>query len=347
MLTVGIDPHKKTHTAVLVDDRGHKVGHALKVTDSPDAAIKVITWVGKHAQGQPVRFAIEDGRGLARRLANTLVTAGQEVWWVPVRLMAEKRGKNRRRGKSDPIDAEAAAKAAIDPDNARFLSAHRIDEIGRDLRYLVDDRRENVTQRTVLINRLRWRLHEYDPSLDPASLTTLQAPRQLIDALTGQPASVLRDTLIRGCEDLLRLTARINELTRDITTRVSELAPTLLARHGVGAIVAATIIGELGDPTRVRNGAALARLAGIAPIPASSSDNNHQRLDRSGNRVINAAIHTVALTQAKSYDKAQTLIAKHRHTKGIKGALRILKRHLTDAIYRDLITDFAPTPSTT
>jgi transposase len=346
MLTVGIDPHKKTHTAVLVDERGHRVGHALKVADSPEAAAKLITWVAKYASGRSVRFAIEDGRGLARRLANTLVTVGQEVWWVPVRLMAEKRRKNGRRGKSDPIDAEAAAKAAMDPDNARYLSPHRVDEIGRDLRYLVDDRRENVTGRTALINRLRWRLHEYDPSLDPASLITVKAPRQLIDTLSSQPASVLRDALIRGCEDLLRMTGRINELTRDITIRVTDMAPTLLARHGVGPIVAATIIGELGDPARVRNGAALARLAGLAPIPVWTSNNQRHRLDRAGNRMINAAVHTVALAQARGYAKAKKLITKNRDAKGFKGAMRILKRHLADAIYHDLMIDFGPTTST-
>jgi transposase len=149
---------------------------------------------------------------------------------------------------------------------------------------------------------------------------------------------VLRDILAGMCGDLEKLTGRINQLTAQITQRITELCPTLLARPGVGPITAATILGELGDPTRVRSCAAFARLAGTAPIPIWTSDRERRRLDPGGNRKINSAIHMVARTQARSHPDAQQLLAKHR-TRGKKHALRVLKRHLTDAIWRDINTD--------
>lgn len=333
MVTVGIDPHKKTHTAVMVDQTGRQLGHAVVVTDGPDAVDKLITWARRHAAGRLGRFAIEDGRGLAARLATALVVAGYEVVWVPVRLVVGARRAGARRGKSDPIDALAAARAALNPDNAGYLAGHRLDEIGREIGYLVDDRRDKTTERTRKINTLRWRLHHYDPALAPTTLTSLAAPRQLAAALADRPASALRDVLLRCCADLERLTSQINTLTHDIAARITQICPTLLARPGVGPITAATILAELGDPTRVRNAAAFARLAGIAPIPVWTGNHERHRLDRGGNRRINHAIHTIALTQARSHRPAQKLITKH-HKKGTKHAMRVLKRHLTDAIWQ-------------
>jgi transposase len=343
MVTVGIDPHKKTHTATVLDESGRRLGGELTVKDEPDAVARLIAWSVKHAAGRGVEFAIEDGRGLGRRLATGLVVAGYGVVWVPVRLMVAERSHCTKRGKSDPIDSWAVARAAQNPDNADYLSPHRVDEIGRVLAYLVDERRDRVAERTRLTNSLRWRLHELGAGLAPGTLKTLKAPSELAETLAARPdegtAHVLRELLIRTCEDLVRLTERINELDRDITTRVQALVPTLLARHGVGPIVAATIVGELGDPARVRGSAAFARLNGTAPIPVWTSDNPRHRLDRGGNRRLNNAIHTVARAQARSHPPAQALITKHQEEKGAKGALRVLKRHLSDILWRDLMTD--------
>lgn len=127
---------------------------------------------------------------------------------------------------------------------------------------------------------------------------------------------------------------------------MTDLCPRLLAIGGVGPITAATILAELGDPTRIRSSAAFARLAGVAPIPVWSSDNPRYRLDRGGNRRLNAAVHTVALTQARTDPRAQALIAKHQPSKGKRGALRVLKRHLADVVYRALQTDMKALTST-
>lgn len=339
MVTVGIDPHKKSHTAVIVDGTGRRLGPALTVTDDADAVVKLRTWVRKNAPGQSLLWAIEDGRGLARRLATALVTTGESVVWVPVRLMVEARKHTAGRGKSDPLDALAVAKAASSPDNARYLAPHTGTEPGTDLAPLVDYRAELVTQRTQLISRIRWRLHELAAGLDPASLTTRSAGARLAEQLHTYPAGTLREVLLANCDDLERLTTKINEIGRDLATRTRDLCPTLLTIPGVGPTVAATIIAELGHPGRVRNAAALARLAGTAPIDAATSGISRQRLDRGGNRRLNTAIHTVALTQARRHEPARAIITRHQDQKGRRGAMRILKRHLTDVIYRSLTTD--------
>jgi transposase len=342
MVTVGIDPHKQTHTAVVIDDTGRRLGQALTVPDDPASVAKLLSWAGKHAAGAAVTWAIEDGRGLARRLASALVAAGQSVVWVPVRLMVAERHHTGPRGKSDPLDALAVAKAAANPDNARFLAAHRADEPGAELAPLVDERDALVAERTWLINTMRWQLHQLGSGLEPASLTTLKAPRELAERLRTFPDSPLRRVLLRSCDRLERLTGDINELTRELGEHTQRVCPHLLAVPGVGPVVAATILAELGDPARVRNGAALARLAGTAPIPVWSSDTQRHRLDRGGNRRLNRAIHTIARTQARSHPDAQALITKHQDKKGKRGAMRVLKRHLTNAVHRELRHDFPP-----
>lgn len=342
MVTVGIDPHKQTHTAVIIDEAGRRLGKALTVPDDPAAIATLLAWAAQHAAGQAVSWAIEDGRGLARRLADALVAAGQSVVWVPVRLMVAERHHTGPRGKSDPLDALAVAKAAANPDNADYLAWHRLDEPGAELAPLVDEREDLVAERTRLINSMRWRLHHLAPGLEPASLITLKAPRELATRLATFADTPLRQTLLRNCERLEQLTRDINALTRELSEHARRICPNLLAICGVGPIVAATILAELGDPTRIRNAAALARLAGTAPIPVWSSNTQRHRLDRGGNRRLNKAIHAVARTQSRSHPPAQALISKHQDKKGTRGAMRVLKRHLTDVIHRALRRDLTP-----
>jgi transposase len=340
MVTVGLDPHKHTHTVGAIGAAGAQLGRHLTVSDEASAVAKLLAWKDKITPaGEPVIWAIEDGRGLARRLATGLLLAGQQVVWVPVRLMVAERRHGTRRGKSDPIDALAVARAAANPDNARYLAPASISEIGRDLAHLVNARRDRVAARTRMINTLRWQLHELAGNLEPADLTTLRAPRLLATGLAELPPSVLRDLAINTCGDLAQLTTRINQLTTTITAQVSDLCPHLLAIPGVGPITAATILAETGDPTRIRRATAFARLNATAPIPVWTSNTERHRLDRGGNRRLNAAIHTVALTQARSYPPAQAIITKHQQNKGKRGAMRILKRHLSDVIYHALQTD--------
>ena len=343
-VVVGIDPHKKTHTAVAVEAvTGAQIGRGVTVKDDPDAVAKLLAWAQKIAGGRCVGWAIEDGRGLASRLAVGLVVAGQQAVWVPVRLVVAARRGGARKGKSDPIDALAAARAALNGDNVGYLAPATAEEVGRDVGHLVAARRDALAERTRLINKLRWNLHHLAAGLNErcGDLTTLKAPRLLAERLAQLDPSVLRDLLQQACGDLERLTRRIKDHQAALTTRIAELCPSLLAIPGVGPITAATILGELGDPARIRSSAAFARLAGTAPIPVWSSNKPRHRLDRGGNRRLNTALHTIALTQARTDPRARALIAKHQPSKGNRGAMRVLKRHLADVVYRALQTDIA------
>src|ERR1700759_5205983 len=162
MVVVGADVHKFSHTVVGVDDVGRKLGEkTVKATTAGHA--EAVMWA-RERFGNEVVWAIEDCRHLSARLERDLLSAGQKVVRVPPKLMAQTRASARTRGKSDPIDALAVARACLrEPD----LPVATHDEVSRELKLLVDRREDLVAQRTSTINRLLWRVHELDPERAP------------------------------------------------------------------------------------------------------------------------------------------------------------------------------------
>ena len=144
----------------------------------------------------------------------------------------------------------------------------------------------------------------------------------------------------RLVEYLQVMTLEINALTAEITERVTAVAPSLLAIVGCGPLTAAKILGETAQVRRFRSKDAFARLNGTAPIPVWSSNKQRHRLSRTGNRQLNAALHRIAMTQARMHPPAQELLGR-RKAGGDGGmeALRILKRRLSDVVYRAMLTD--------
>ena len=167
MVVVGADVHKRTHTFVAVDEVGRKLGEKVVVATSAGHG-EAVMWA-RERFGVEVVWAIEDCRHLSTRLERDLLTADQKVVRVPAKLMAQVRASARTRGKSDPIDALAVARAFLrEPDLP--VAAH--DEVSGELKLLVDRREVLVARRTAMINRLGWRVYELDPEqgLQPASL---------------------------------------------------------------------------------------------------------------------------------------------------------------------------------
>src|SRR5436190_7611600 len=162
MVIVGIDAHKRTHTAVAIDGAGCKLGEKRTTSTTTEANLELLRWADGF--GTERRFAVEDCRHLSRRLEADLLAAGEELLRVPPKLMAHARDAARTYGKSDPIDALAVARAAL---REPGLPGARLDGPSRELRLLVDHREDLVRDRTAHINRLRWHLHELDPSWDP------------------------------------------------------------------------------------------------------------------------------------------------------------------------------------
>lgn len=156
------------------------------------------------------------------------------------------------------------------------------------------------------------------------------------------PASVRRDIATDQVADITRLGEQIRQLERHLAALVTPIAPILLAIVGISTVTAAKIIGEVAGITRFPTPAKFAMHNGTAPIPVWSSNTPQYRLNRGGNRQLNACLHRIAITQLAHHQPARTYRdhwrTQHPHATG-KAALRALKRQLSDVVYRALITD--------
>ena len=334
MVIVGIDAHKRSHTLVSVDETGCELGPKT-VTATSDGHLEALEW----ARRWPERtFVVEDCRHVTRQLESDLLRAGEAVLRVPTRLMADARRGGRQRGKSDPIDALAVARAALrEPD----LPVARLDGEARQLRLLTDHRDDLVAERTRIQSRLRWHLHELFPDLEiPArSLRRQHILASLEDRLQG-----IEGTLAEICREMLlrcrELTLRANELERQIGAIVRVLAPSLLEVPGCGVLSAAKIVGEVAGAHRFRSRAAFASWNGTAPLPVWSGNTTRHRLNRGGNRQVNAALHRIAVTQCHGDGAGHAYAARRIAAGNTKTeALRLLRRSISDEVYRRLLTD--------
>jgi transposase len=337
MVVVGVDAHKRTHTLVAVDEAGRKLGERT-VAATPDGHLDAVTWAGRWPEHV---FALEDCRHLTRRFERDLLVAGEPAVRVPTRLMAETRHGGRDRGKSDPIDALAVARAALrEPD----LPVVQLDGEARELRLLVDHRDDLVKERTQVQSRLRWHLHELFPGLEiaPKALRRSHVMTEVegrLEGVSGTVARIARELLVR-CREL---TVRANELEREITLLVRRLAPSLLTLPGCGVLSAATIVGESAGATRFRSRAAYARWNGTAPVPAWSGkpepSPSDARWQPPGQR--RPASHRIAITQLRGVGTIGREYVEHRMSKGDTKteALRMLRRRLSDEVFRRLLVD--------
>ena len=344
MVTFGIDAHKRTHTVVAVDEVGRQLGVKTTAGTTSEDHLELVRWAaqfdGEH------RWAVEDCRHLSRRLEADLLRIGEVIVRVPPKLMAHARDTARTYGKSDPIDALAIARAALaNPD----LPVARLDGPTRELRLLVDHREDLVAERTRCINRLRWHLHELDPTWDPPArklvrLKHLDAVAERLVTLEGPVARIAAEIVAHARQ----LTVRETELEREITAIVRQLAPALLALVGVGALTAAKIVAETADVTRFKSKDAYTRHNGTAPLPVWSGNRERHRLSRTGNRQLNAAIHRIAITQMRCHPDARAYLERRLANGNTKTeALRALKRRLSDVVYRQLLADAQTTAPAT
>ncbi len=289
--------------------------------------------------GLELIWGIEDCRNMSARLERDLLAAGQQVVRVPTKLMAQTRKSARSRGKSDPIDALAVARAVLRETDLP-LATH--DETSRELKLLTDRRDVLVAQRTSAINRLRWLVHELDPERAPAARSLdaakhQQALRTWLDTQPGLVAELARAELT----DIIRLTGEINTLAQRISARVHQVAPALLEIPGCAELTAAKIVGEAAGVTRFKSEAAFACHAAVAPIPVWSGNTAGQmRLSRSGNRQLNAALHRIALTQIRMTDSRGQAYYQRLQDAGKtkRAALRCLKRRLARTVFQALRT---------
>jgi len=261
---------------------------------------------------------------------------------VPPKMMAHCRDAARTYGKSDPIDALAVARAAL---REPGLPAARLDGPEREVRLLVDHRDDLVAERTRAVNRLRWHLHELDPSWDPrprslSGVKAVAAVAARLAGMEGMVAAIAADITAR----VGALNSDIKALERQISARASQLAPSLLALTGVAGLTAAKIVAETAGADRFRSKDAYARHNGTAPLPVWSGNRTRHRLSRTGNRQLNCALHRIAVTQKRCCPAAQAYLQRRTAAGDTPAeALRALKRRLSDIVYRLLLADSATT----
>ena len=322
--------HKRSLTAVAVDEVGRPVAEL-----TAGSGEELLTWSA--SLGLERRWALEDCRQLTRALEQRLLAAGEQLVRVPPKLMAPQRRAGRMRGKSDPIDALAVARAALR--EPRLDHPRPGEERLRELKLLVDHRDDLVDERRRAQQRLRWHLHELDPALAvPAGALDRTV---WLDRLARRLARHEQTVQVRIARELVRrcrsLTRTILELDRELQARIEKTAPALLGLPGCGALSAAKLLGEIGPIERFQTDAQLARHAGVAPLEASSGKHRRHRLDRGGNRQLNCALHRIAITQARIHPPARAYLdRKHTEGKSHREALRCLKRQLARTVYTTL-----------
>jgi transposase len=333
MVTIGIDPHKQTHSAVAVDALGVQITQRT-VAARLEGFGELVEW-GRAIDPERV-WVVEDVRHVSGSLERFLLDRGEMIVRLPPRLMADARRGVRERGKSDPIDALAIARAAL-REGTDTLPSVKLAGVELEIRLIGLHRERLVNTRTRLINELRWQLHDLWPEWDipkrvlihPGWQTKIQ--RRLAHAQPGVRVQIARDMINRVRE----LTRTITQLYEQLSALVSQAAPQLLAERGVGVLIAAKLIGEIAGIDRFTSDAQLARISGCAPIPVSSGRSDRHRLDPGGNRQLNHAFHMLALTRLMHDPKTAAYIQKQRaRGKTNKEALRCLKRHLVRRIYR-------------
>jgi transposase len=338
MVVVGADVHKRTHTFVAVDEVGKQIGQ-LTVAATTKGHGKALRWA-RSEFGDDLTWAIEDCRHLSARLERDLLTAGQAVVRVPPKMMAMTRSSARTRGKSDPIDALAVARA-FQREPGLPVASH--DEVSRELKLLVDRRETLVGQRTATINSLLWRVHELDPERAPKPRSMdlakhQNALREWLETQDGIVAELALDELA----DIIELTQRAKGLEKRIAALVHDSAPTLLAMPGCGSLTAAKLVGESAGITRFADDAKFARHAGVAPIPVWSGNTaGRVRMTRSGNRQLNAALHRIAVTQIRLEGSLGKTYYEKKKSEGMSNreALRCLKRRLARTVFHHLNSD--------
>ena len=344
MVTIGIDPHKRTHAAMAVDEVGKPLAE-LTVAAVQIGFAQLVAWARK--LGAERVWVLEDCRHVSGPLERFLIDHGETVVRLAPHLMADARRGVRERGKSDPIDALAVARAAL-REGLESLPTARLAGTELEIRLLSAHHQRLIKARSALICELRWELHDLWPELEIGPRTLIwpgiqaRIARRLSRATPTVRVRIARDELRR----IRELSRTINELHEELTELVQQTAPHLLAQTGVGPITAARLLGEIAGIDRFASDAKLARIAGCAPVPISSGKTNRYRLDRGGNRNLNHAIHIIALSRIRHDPQTALYIAKQRQRgKTQREAMRCLKRHLVRRIYR-VLTDPAGTPTT-
>ena len=332
----GVDTHAQTHTLAIVDASTGREIDARTFPSTPAANARAALWLGRRCgDAASVLVAMEGTNSFGATLRAVLSDSGYRVVEAPKPC----RSLRRSQGKSDRLDAVRAALAVLRLDAERLTEA-KSHPTSQALRILLVARQAMTRERTASINALLALLRTIDLGIDARRALSTQhikavaAWRGRVEAVATRFA---RSEGGRLAKRILELDEQLAKNLLELTTLVQDAAPELLHMPGVGPVSGAVILSSWSQPGRVRSEAALASLAGTCPLPASSGNTTRHRLNRSGDRQLNRAMHTITLVRM-SHD-AQTKAYVHRRTlegRTKKEIMRSLKRYVTRQVYRTL-----------
>jgi transposase len=337
VVMIGVDPHKGSHTAVVLDNDERPLGE-LRVRSASNQLERLLGWAAPFGERT---WAIEGAGGLGYLLAQQLVAAGERVVDVHPKLAARVRllatGDT---NKNDPNDARSVAVAAL---RAASVPAVRAEDHAAVMKVWARRHRELSRQH----NRVACRLHSVLCDLVPGGIAGEISPARatrLLEELepAGAVAAARHELAAELVADLVRLQAQRRDARQRIAAAVTASTTTLTELFGVGPIVAATVIGDVGDIARFPSRDRFAAYNGTAPIEVSSGGRRKIfRLSRRGNRRLNHAIHMAAVTQIRFRHTEGRAFYDRKIAEGHSGkeAIRALKRRISDAIYTRLRHD--------
>jgi transposase len=335
VITIGIDPHKSSVTAVALEPSG-KVAATIRLEVTGQTVARLQAWAQRWDQRQ---WAVEGAAGLGRGVAQGLAVVGEPVLDVPAQLAARARLLNTGHArKTDPIDAASVATVA-----QHHRRLHPVQPEGHSVVLrLLSERRDDLTEeRTRAANRLHALLRDLVPGGAKRNLAAIEAAALLrtvrpMTTVDEQRKAVARDLVT----DLRRLDTALERNASDIAAAVDANGTTLTEMRGVGPVLAAKIVGHTSAAGRFPTRHHYASYCGTAPIEASSGDQRRHRLSRAGNRQLNRALHQVAVCQIRIEGPGRDFYQRKLAEKKTPAeARRALKRRLSDAIFRRITRD--------
>ncbi|WP_338090771.1 IS110 family transposase [Planosporangium thailandense] len=332
---IGMDPHKRSATIEVIDDREKVLAQGRFGTDT--VGYQAMLKVGRTYPDRT--WAVEGCNGIGRHIAQRLVADGETVLDVPAKLSARARvfatGQGR---KTDPVDAHSVAVVALRTNGLRQVA---VDDTTVALRLLVDRRDGLGRARTETISRLHHLLLELVPGGAKKYLSAPQA-RALLN--TVRPRDIVGRTRRQLASELITELAVIDKKIKAANAQLTELVTTtgssLQELNGIGPSGAARLLGDIGDITRFASRGHFASWNGTAPLDASSGDQERHRLSRAGNRRINRVLHIMAIVQLRNDTEGRAYYRRKLAAgKTPMEAIRALKRRLSDLVYKQMIRD--------
>jgi len=336
-VVIGMDPHKRSVTIEVMTKDESIVGTGRFATDRDGHAA-----MRRYVQAWPDRvWAIEGCQGIGRHVANRLLADGEQVVDIPPKLSARARvfatGQGR---KTDATDAHSVALVGTRMSGLRPVVN---DEQLAVLRILVDRRRSLGEEHTRKMSQVHHLLLELIPGGAKKDLSAAQAKKLLATVRPRDAAGKTRRRVAAELiADLERIYQRKRAANKELTALVAATGTTLMDLNGIGPSGAARLLVEVGDITRFPDKNHFGSWTGTAPIDASSGDNVRHRLSRGGNRQINRVLHIMATVQLRNPTEGRGYFDRSKaRGKTSNESMRLLKRRLSDIVYRTMVNDAA------